>query len=71
MPVKKWAPEVAVEFLLKRTGQTDAAAATRTRSARWTTCRSRLEQAAAYIDSGAKDAIGLSRDVSPASARRC
>ncbi len=48
--VKKWQPEVAVEFLLKRTGQTDAAAAGElARELDYLPLA--LEQAAAYSDS--------------------
>ena len=48
VPVKKWPPEVAAEFLLKRTGQADASAAGElARELDYLPLA--LEQAAAYI----------------------
>ena len=55
--VKKWPPEVAVEFLLKRTGQADAAAAgDLARELDFLPLA--LEQAAAYIESAGKTLAG-------------
>jgi tetratricopeptide (TPR) repeat protein len=53
VPVKKWPPEVAAEFLLKRTGQADASAAGElARELDYLPLA--LEQAAAYIESAGK-----------------
>ncbi|MFZ1220903.1 MAG: FxSxx-COOH system tetratricopeptide repeat protein [Chthoniobacterales bacterium] len=57
MEVKKWLPEVAVEFLLKRTGQADAAAAGElARDLDYLALA--LEQAAAYVESAGKTLAG-------------
>ena len=57
VPVKKWSPEVAAEFLLKRTGQADAAAAGElARELDYLPLA--LEQAAAYIDSAGQTFAG-------------
>jgi tetratricopeptide (TPR) repeat protein len=55
--VKKWTPEVASEFLLKRTGQTDADAA-KELAYELDYLPLALEQAAAYIDSAHKELRG-------------
>jgi tetratricopeptide (TPR) repeat protein len=60
MPVKKWAPEVAAEFLLKRTGQTDADTA-KELARELDFLPLALEQAAAYIDSTQKTLPGYLR----------
>ncbi len=52
LPVTKWLPEVAIEFLLKRTGQTDAQAAGEV-AQEVDYLPLALEQAGAYIDSTA------------------
>jgi tetratricopeptide (TPR) repeat protein len=57
MEVKKWPPEVAVEFLLKRTGQADAdAAGELARELDFLPLA--LEQAAAFIESAGKTLAG-------------
>ena len=53
VPVKKWPPEVAAEFLLKRTGQPDASAAGEL-AGELDYLPLALEQAAAYIESTGK-----------------
>jgi tetratricopeptide (TPR) repeat protein len=55
--VKKWTPEAATEFLLKRTGQTDADAA-KELARELDYLPLALEQAAAYIDSAQKTLPG-------------
>ena len=57
LEVKKWAPEVAVEFLLKRTGLTDVETA-KELAGELDYLPLALEQAAAYIDSAQKTLPG-------------
>lgn len=57
VPIKKWTPAVAAEFLLKRTGQADAHAA-RELGRELDYLPLALEQAAAYIDSAQKMLTG-------------
>ena len=57
VPVKRWASEVAVEFLLKRTGHTDVDAAKELGS-ELDYFPLALEQAASYIDSAQKTLLG-------------
>ena len=66
--VKKWPPEAAVEFLLKRTAQNDTAAATEL-AEELDYLPLALEQAAAYIDSAQKTLSGYLTTVSRAPTR--